>query len=146
MTETTHRPAAYSKLNTGIYDKNSLRAMLEVERSAQLGSQYTLFSSEYEEVTAFLSSGRAVFGTNLLGFHSDLSSSEPVSVLLDFAYQGAIMHPDSSPATYLGVDALRYTLGSSKVFIGLNEQNERSLSLVPSSLCRAATRGSPWTQ
>jgi hypothetical protein len=45
MLKTSHRPSAFSKLNTGIYDKNRLRSVMEVEHSTSLGSQFTLFKN-----------------------------------------------------------------------------------------------------
>jgi hypothetical protein len=46
--ETKHEAASYDKLNTGIYDKNSLRTTLEVNHNTNLGSKFTVFENEYE--------------------------------------------------------------------------------------------------
>jgi hypothetical protein len=143
---TSRRPSAFSKINTGIYDRNHLRKIMEVEQSASLGSILTIFKGEYDDVTEFLDSNRPVYGNSLLGFHSDLSISESLPVLLDFAYQGVTLVPAPSADTFNGVDAIQYKVtGTSKAFIGFNEQNQRSISIVTHIPLRVPIRTSKWT-
>lgn len=76
----------------------------------------------------------------MLGFPSDLSSSDSLAVILNFAYQSTVLSANPTETNLNGVDALRYSFKPiPKSFIGLNEQNERSLSIVIIILFRALT-------
>lgn len=76
----------------------------------------------------------------MLGFPSDLSSSDTLAVLLNFAYQSTVLSANPTETKLNRVDALRYSFKPiPKSLIGLNEQNERSLSIVIIYLLRALT-------
>lgn len=109
--KTKYQSNNFNKINTGIYDRSLLRNMIEFNHNNQLGLEFTVFQNEDVEVKEFIPSGRRVFGTNLLGFHSDISSTESLSVFLDFIYQGVILTPSESSSSFVdGIEAIKYSI------------------------------------
>jgi hypothetical protein len=52
--ETSHRPTTFNKMNTGIYQKDKLRRMVEVDEQVKASSLYTTFSNQDEKVEEVL--------------------------------------------------------------------------------------------
>lgn len=100
----------FNKIKTGIYNKDNLRSMQEFNRHTLLGSEIIVYKNQYEEVIEFLPSGGNVFGTNLLGFHSDLTETERLSVFLDFAHKPVILIPKSTNEEVNQVNVIQYSI------------------------------------
>jgi hypothetical protein len=106
--------------------------MLEIEGNNKVGSQYVTYQSDYSEVTEFLSSGRQVFGTNMLGFHQDIGKEEVLAVYFDFLHRGVLLQIIDDNYEYEGVITHKYSLKdiSGRTDISTCEQTERTLSIV----------------
>ena len=50
LLETKHQSASFNKMNTGIYDSNRLRSIVEIEEQKMGSSSYKVFDSEYDSV------------------------------------------------------------------------------------------------
>jgi hypothetical protein len=84
-----------------------------------------VYETEFSSVKEYLPSGRRVFGTDLLGFHSDISVGESLTAFLDFAYQGVVLDPQDASYAYKDVTAIKFSIrgAGQPVDIGKNQQN-----------------------
>lgn len=66
-----------------------------------------------------------MFGTDLLGFHSEIAVGESLTAFLDFAYQSVVLDPQNSSYLYKDVSAIKYSIrgAGQPVDIGKNQQN-----------------------
>ena len=109
MLETSHRPTSFNKLNTGIYQREKLRAISEVDEQSKTSSTYTVYAYNFEHVQETLLTDKPIFGTNMLGFRQGISASDSLAVYLDFIDYGVTLKcVDADYSFSSNISAYRY--------------------------------------
>lgn len=73
----------YDQLNTGIFDTSQIRTWKKRLGRNATGYKYPVFMQNYNVTYTWIDTGRAIDGTNMLGFHTSVSSSDVLDVFVE---------------------------------------------------------------
>ena len=73
----------YDEINTGIFDRSLLRTWKKRLGRNTTGYKYPVFMQDYNITYTWVDTGREIKGTNMLGFHTSVSSDDVLSVFVE---------------------------------------------------------------